>query len=210
MKKVGSCAGMASSIGAGCVSTRAGSGVEHTGASRGGSARGRRRERALVGLQRHAGTPGTPADREVRPANGNWLYVGLTPNDRNDPQASDDGQGNDQPILNPITGKMEWNGTAIVNIDDPGEPEVRVAHPERGGARQLALGLVVYDYGFDSNPRARLPHSQLGHGKKFKFEIWDITTAAPTRRRFPRSRDHGHAAEQLRTRLRRHVHPPRA
>ena len=38
-------------------------------------------------------------------------------------QASDDAEANDQPILNPITGKMEWNGTAIVNIDDPANPK---------------------------------------------------------------------------------------
>ncbi|HWN86953.1 MAG TPA: hypothetical protein VNN99_17430, partial [Vicinamibacterales bacterium] len=61
-------------------------------------------------------------------ANGNWVYVGHTPNDRSDPQASDDGQGNDQPILNPLTGKMEWNGTSIVENLGPGAAASRLAH----------------------------------------------------------------------------------
>src|SRR5215218_3499010 len=69
----------------------------------------------LVGYNDMQGRQGLQLTAKSDPANGNWVYVGLTPNDRNDPQASDDGQGNDQPILNPITGKMEWNGTAIVN-----------------------------------------------------------------------------------------------
>ena len=73
----------------------------------------------LVGYNDMQGRQGLQLTAKSDAANGNWLYVGLTPNDRNDPQASDDGQGNDQPILNPLTGKMEWNGTAIVNIDDP-------------------------------------------------------------------------------------------
>src|SRR6185295_7924502 len=77
----------------------------------------------LVGFNDMQGRQGLQLTAKSDPANGNWVYVGLTPNDRNDPQASDDGEANDEPILNPITGKMEWNGTAILNIDDPANPK---------------------------------------------------------------------------------------
>ena len=76
----------------------------------------------LVGYHDLQGRQSLVVTTKSDPANGNWVYIGHTPNDRADPQASDDGQGNDQPILNPITGKMEWNGTAILNIDDPANP----------------------------------------------------------------------------------------
>src|SRR5678809_109793 len=53
----------------------------------------------LVGFNDMQGRQGLQLTAKSDPANGSWLYVGLTPNDRNDPQASDDGQGNDQPCL---------------------------------------------------------------------------------------------------------------
>src|SRR5690242_3579114 len=72
----------------------------------------------LVGYHDLQGRQSLVVTTKSDPANGNWVYIGHTPNDRADPQASDDGQGNDQPILNPITGKMEWNGTSIVEISN--------------------------------------------------------------------------------------------
>src|SRR5262245_59755398 len=54
-------------VGAGWMLNRAGSGVQWGFPGRGGSAFGRRRECEAGWLQRHAGAPGTPADREVRP-----------------------------------------------------------------------------------------------------------------------------------------------
>ena len=45
------------------------------------------------------------------PANGNWVYVGHH-------ESFADGK----PLLNPITGKMEWNGTSILEISDPATP----------------------------------------------------------------------------------------
>jgi hypothetical protein len=110
-------------------------------------------------------------------ANGNWVYIGHTPNDRADPQASDDGQGNDQPILNPITGQMEWNGTSIVEISDPSKPRL-VWHIPNDQAHVNSRSVsVVYDYGFGSEPTG---HDYLirsyDTGKVFKFQIFDITT----------------------------------
>ena len=78
----------------------------------------------LVGYHDLQGRQSLVVTTKSDPANGNWVYIGHTPNDRADPQASDDGQGNDQPILNPITGKMEWNGTSIVEISDPAKPRL--------------------------------------------------------------------------------------
>src|SRR5690242_5597278 len=72
----------------------------------------------LVGYHDLQGRQSLVVTTKSDPSNGNWVYIGHTPNDRADPQASDDGQGNDQPILNPITGKMEWNGTSIVEISN--------------------------------------------------------------------------------------------
>ena len=37
-----------------------------------------------------------------------------------------------KPKLNPLTGTMEHNGTSIVDVTDPAEPEVPRAHPGRG------------------------------------------------------------------------------
>ena len=41
-------------------------------------------------------------------ANGNWVYVG-----------HHESYWDDKPKMNPITGKEEWNGTSILNVDDP-------------------------------------------------------------------------------------------
>ena len=128
-------------------------------------------------------------------ANGNWVYVGHTPNDRSDPQASDDGQGNDQPILNPITGKMEWNGTSIVEISRPGASAARLAHPERRGARQLTLGLGGLRLRLRLRADGtRLPDSQLGHRARSSSSRSSTSRrATPIRRRSrssPRSPAH--------------------
>ena len=53
----------------------------------------------LVGYHDLQGRQSLVVTTKSDPANGNWVYIGHTPNDRADPQASDDGQGNDQPIL---------------------------------------------------------------------------------------------------------------
>lgn len=131
----------------------------------------------LVGYNDLQGRQGLQLVTKSDAANGNWAYVGLTPNDRNDPQASDDAGGNDQPILNPITGNMEYNGTAIVEISDPAKPKF-VWHIPNDVAHVNSRSVsVVYDYGFNSNPSG---HDYLirSHdtGKDFRFQIFDITT----------------------------------
>ncbi len=111
------------------------------------SARRWRRTCEVGGVQRPAGPSGPAGHDQVGRGNGNWVYVGLTPNDRNDPQESDNAQGNDQPILNPITGKMEYNGTAILEISDPSKPKF-VWHIPNDVAHVNSRSVsVVYDFG---------------------------------------------------------------
>ena len=78
----------------------------------------------LVGFQDLQGRQSLEVKTKSNAANGNWAYVGHSPNDRSHPQASDEGQVDDEPILNPITGKMEWNGTSIIEISDPSNPKL--------------------------------------------------------------------------------------
>jgi hypothetical protein len=131
----------------------------------------------LVGFQDLQGRQSLEVNTRSNAANGNWVYVGHSPNDRSNPQASDDGQVKDEPILNPITGKMEWNGTSIVEISDPSNPKLVWHIPnDVGGVNSRAVS-VVYDYGFNSNPSGRdyLIRS-YDTGKDFRFQIFDITT----------------------------------
>ncbi len=131
----------------------------------------------LVGYHDLQGRQSLVVVAKSDPANGNWVYIGHTPNDRNDPQASDDGEGNDQPILNPMTGKMEWNGTSIVEISDPANPKLVWHIPNEEAHVNSRSVSVVYDYGFNSNPAGRdyLIRS-WDTGKKFKFQVYDITS----------------------------------
>ena len=59
----------------------------------------------------------------------------------------------------PITGKMEFNGTSILEISDPANPRL-VWHIPNETNRNSRSVSVVYDYKFDS-VRPRLPDSQL-------------------------------------------------
>src|SRR5882672_8326509 len=56
----------------------------------------------LVGFNDLQGRQSLQVTAKSDAANGNWVYVGHSPNDRSDPQASDDAQSNDEPILNPL------------------------------------------------------------------------------------------------------------
>ena len=73
------------------------------------------------------------------PANGNWVYVGHHESFR-------DGK----PLLNPITGKMEFNGTSILEISDPAHPKL-VWHIPNETNRNSRRVSVVYDYKFDAS-----------------------------------------------------------
>jgi hypothetical protein len=101
-------------------------------------------------------------------ANGNWLYVGHSPNNRTDPE---------EPQLNPITGQREWNGTSILEISDPANPKLVWHIPNDVASVNSRAVSVVYDYKHSSNPAGRdyLIRS-WDTGKEMKFQIFDITT----------------------------------
>ena len=131
----------------------------------------------LVGYQDLQGRQSLEVKTRSDAANGNWAYVGHTPNDRKDPVGSDNARVNDEPILNPITGKMEWNGTSIIEISDPANPKLVWHIPNEVGNVNSRSVSVVYDYGFNSQPAGRdyLIRS-WDTGQDYKFQIFDITT----------------------------------
>jgi len=71
-------------------------------------------------------------------ANGNWAYVGHHENFYDETQK-----------LNPITGRMEWNGTSILDVNDPATPTLVWHIPNENNASSRSVS-VVYDYTFDS------------------------------------------------------------
>lgn len=130
----------------------------------------------LVGYHDLQGRQSLQVKTKSDAANGNWAYVGHQPNDRNDPRPGDDGDGVDAPILNPITGKMELNGTSILEISDPAHPRLVWHIPNEVNKVNSRSVSVVYDYGFNSQPAGRdyLIRS-VDNGKLLKFQIFDIT-----------------------------------
>ncbi len=72
--------------------------------------------------------------------------------------------------LNPLTGKMEWNGTTILDVADPKDPKI-VAHiPGHPGANGRAVQAVEkYFDGKDYILRNQESSEFTG------FEIWDVT-----------------------------------
>ena len=111
----------------------------------------------LVGYNDLQGRQALQITTKSDAANGNWVYVGLSQNDRNDPQESDDAQGNDQPILNPMTGKTEDNGTAILEISDPSKSKF-VWHIPNDVAHVNSRSVSVVYVRFRAR-ETRLPHS---------------------------------------------------
>ena len=105
------------------------------------------------------------------PANGNWVYVGHHESFR-------DGQ----PLLNPITGDMEFNGTSILEISDPANPRL-VWHIPNETNRNSRAVWVVYDYQHDGSGRDYLIRNsedltQGNEGTDLKYQIFDITDRA--------------------------------
>ena len=103
------------------------------------------------------------------PANGSWVYVGHH-------ESFWDGK----PKMNPITGKEEWNGTSILNVDDPANPKL-VWHIPNDSNRNSRGVSVVYDYKFDGSGRDYLIRNsevltEGETGKDLKYQIFDITT----------------------------------
>ncbi|MGH9204195.1 MAG: hypothetical protein ACRD2A_23450, partial [Vicinamibacterales bacterium] len=75
------------------------------------------------------------------PANGSWVYVG-----------HHESYWDEKPKMNPITGKMEWNGTSILDVADPAKPKF-VRHIPNDTNRNSRGVSVVYDYKFDASGR---------------------------------------------------------
>ena len=100
-------------------------------------------------------------------ANGNWAYIGHVPNSRT---------GDATP--NPITGRLEWNGTSIVDITDPSAPRLVWHIPNQENANSRSVS-VVYDYRFNSQPQGRdYLIRNVEAGDDLKFQIFDITDRA--------------------------------
>ena len=105
------------------------------------------------------------------PANGSWVYVG-----------HHESFWDQKPKMNPITGREEWNGTSIVNVDDPANPRY-VWHIPNEANRNSRSVSVVYDYTFDGSGRDYLIRNsealaQGETGTDLKYQIFDITDRA--------------------------------
>jgi hypothetical protein len=96
-------------------------------------------------------------------ANGDWVYAGHSNNYWGDPQH-----------MNPITGQMEWNGTSIINTDDPANPKLVWHIPNESSANSRHV-TVVYDYAHDGSGKDYLARSSQG-ADYYKFQIFDITS----------------------------------
>jgi hypothetical protein len=104
-------------------------------------------------------------------ANGSWVYVG-----------HHESFFDDKPKPNSITGAMEWNGTSILDVDDPAQPRL-VWHIPNEANRNSRSVSVVYDYKFDGSGRDYLIRNsealtQGETGQDLKYQIFDITTRA--------------------------------
>lgn len=119
----------------------------------------------LVGYNNMQGRQALQVTTKSDSANGNWVYVGHVPNTRTR-----------DATLNPITGNNEWNGTSLLEISDPANPELIWHIPNDVSANSRSVS-VVYDYAFDSDPSGRdyLIRNSEG-GENLKFQIFDITS----------------------------------
>ena len=97
-------------------------------------------------------------------ANGSWAYVGHSNNYWGD----EDGH------MNPITGKVEFNGTSILDVSDPADPKLVWHIPNVSSANSRHVG-VVYDYAHDGSGKDYLIRSSQG-ADYYKFQIFDITS----------------------------------
>ncbi len=123
----------------------------------------------LVGYNDLQGRNALVVTTKSDPANGNWVYVGHHESFR-------DGK----PLLNPITGKMEFNGTSILEISDPSKPRLVWHIPNETNRNSRGVS-VVYDYKFDGSGRDYLIRNseritQGETGEDLKHQIFDITS----------------------------------
>ena len=123
----------------------------------------------LVGYNDLQGRTALVTTTKSDPVNGNWVYIG-----------HHDAFHDDKPILNPITGKAEFNGTSILEITDPSKPKY-VWHIPNETNRNSRSTSVVYDYTFDGSGRDYLIRNsealtQGETGQDLKYQIFDITS----------------------------------
>lgn len=119
----------------------------------------------LVGYNGMQGRQALQVTTKSDSANGNWVYVGHVPNTRTR-----------DATFNPITGNNEWNGTSILEISDPTNPELIWHIPNDMNSNSRSVS-VVYDYEFNSEPPGRdylIRNSEAG--EDLKFQIFDITS----------------------------------
>ena len=123
----------------------------------------------LVGYSDLQGREALVVTTKSDPANGSWVYVG-----------HHESYWDGKPKMNPITGKMEWNGTSIINVDDPARPKY-VWHIPNDTNRNSRGVSVVYDYKFDGSGKDYLIRNSEAltegeTGTDLKYQIFDITT----------------------------------
>ena len=93
------------------------------------------------------------------------MFIGHVPNTRTE-----------EATLNPISGESEFNGTSIVDISDPSNPELVWHIPNVVSANSRSVS-VVYDYGFNSEPTTKdYLIRNFEAGDELKFQIFDITS----------------------------------
>ena len=123
----------------------------------------------LVGWNDLQGRTALVVTTKSDPVNGNWVYVGHH-------ESFTDGK----PLLNPITKKMEFNGTSILEISDPSKPKLVWHIPNETNRNSRGVS-VVYDYKFDSSGRDYLIRNSEAltegeTGDDLKYQIFDITS----------------------------------
>src|SRR5919197_123568 len=123
----------------------------------------------LVGYNDLQGREALVVTTKSDPANGSWVYVG-----------HHESYWDQKPKPNPLTKKMEWNGTSILDIADPSKPKLMWHIPNDANRNSRAVS-VVYDYKFDSSGRDYLIRNSEAltegeTGTDLKFQIFDITS----------------------------------
>jgi hypothetical protein len=123
----------------------------------------------LVGYHDLQGRESLVVTTKSDPANGSWVYVG-----------HHESYWDNKPKMNPITGKMEWNGTSILDVADPAKPKYVWHIPNEANRNSRGVS-VVYDYKFDSSGKDYLIRNSEAltegeTGVDLKYQIFDITS----------------------------------
>ncbi|HEX9724127.1 MAG TPA: hypothetical protein VGC53_07570 [Vicinamibacteria bacterium] len=133
-------------------------GTTHSQNAPGGEASNMR----LVGYNDLQGRESLEVHVRSNDANGSWAYVGHSNN-----------YWGEEMHMNSITGKMEHNGTSILDVSDPANPKLVWHIPNEYSANSRHVG-VVYDY--QGTGRDYLVRSSDDGGENMMFQVFDITT----------------------------------